>query len=355
MKEKNNSHPILSQKKPWDNNYNNIWLASTITLLRNIEKFKFPAKMGDDRRNQIISLVGKELLSLNLLSNPVLYKAEDLGHLEKEYLMEHFLSSHSFHHASSGEAFIVDDTGLFLTSFNLRNHLQMQIIDCKGELEDTWNRLVKIETTIGKNVTYSFSPKFGFLTADYPQCGTALLISIFLQLPALIHLGRIDETLEKTADESISITGIQGNPTEIIGDILVIQNNYTLGISEENIISSLRTFTTKLQVEENSARNNIRRSDSSDIKDKVSRAYGILVHSYQIESIEALNALSLVKLGVDMGWLTGIGMATLNQLFFKCRRAHLLSQYPEKINQEEIPHKRAEFIHKTLKDMQLII
>lgn len=355
MKEKNNSHPIFSQKKPWDHNENNIWLASTVTLLRNIEKFKFPGKMGDERRKQIISILGKELQSSDFLSNPVLYKAEELDPLEKEYLMEHFLSSHSFHQASTGEAFMLDDSGLFLTTFNMRNHLQLQLIDYKGELENTWNRLVKIETSIGKNVTYSYSPKFGFLTADPSQCGTALLITIFLQLPALVHTNKIDEILEKLADESIAITGIQGNPTEIIGDVLVIQNNYTLGLTEENIISSLRSFTTKVMVEENSARNHIRHSESADVKDKVSRAYGILIHSYQIEAIEALNALSLIKLGIDMGWLTGTGMASLNQLFFKCRRAHLLSQYSEKITQEEITHKRAEFVHKTLKDVQLVI
>ncbi len=108
-------------------------------------------------------------------------------------------------------------------------------------------------------------------------------------------------------------------------------------------------------VEEHGARSKILHEESAEIKDRVSRAFGILIHSYQIEAVEALNAISLLKLGAELGWLTGVTSKELNRLFFNCRRAHLLHQYGERIKQEEIPHKRAEFIHKTLKGVQLTI
>lgn len=355
MTTSNNSHPLLLQKKPWSNNSNPIWLASTVSLQRNIEKYKFPGKLDTERKKQIISLVSKNLLATKGLVNPTLIKVEDIGFLEKEYLVEHFLSTLSYNRAHSGEGFVIDDSGEFMATLNLRDHIHLQLIDCKGELENTWSRLVKMETSLGKSINYSFTTKFGFLTADPTQCGTGLLVSIFLQLPGLVHSGTIDEMLEKYADDSINITGIQGNPTEIIGDILVIQNNFTLGITEENIISSLRNFTTKMLVEEKSARSRIKKEESAEFKDKVSRAYGILIHSYQIEAVEALNALSLLKLGIDANWVKGIDNRLINELFFNCRRAHLMGQYSEKIAQEEIPHKRAESIHKALKNVSLTI
>ncbi len=351
------SNPITNQNKPWENNDNNIWLASTINFHRNIEKFNFPGKLNTERRKQVVALLSKEILALDTLPNPTLVRAEEIGPFEKEFLVEHFLSNDNFIQAHSGEAFIVDESGQFLASFNLRDHLHLQIIDCKGELENTWNKLLKIETAIGQNISFAYSTKYGFLTADMGNCGTALIVSIYLQLPALVHTEKLDEILDKNGDESIAFYGIQGDPTEIIGDVLVIQNNYTLGVTEETIISNLRAFTTKMLVEENSARNVIRSSNSPDIKDKISRAYGILTHSYQIDAIEALNAISLLKLGAEMGWVTGITRTTINHLFFNCRRSHLLSQFPEKTNlsQEEIIHKRAEFIHKTLAKTQLTI
>lgn len=356
-KENDKSNPIISQNKPWENNDNNIWLASTINLHRNIQKFNFPNKLNTERRKQVVSLLSKEIIGLENLKNPVLIRAEEIGPLEKEFLVEHFLSNDNFIQAHSGEAFIVDDTGQFLASFNLRDHLHLQLIDCKGELETAWNKLLKIETAIGQKISFAYNTKYGFLTSDMGNCGTALIVSIYLQLPALVHTETLDEILEKNADENIALFGIQGDPTEIIGDILVVQNNYTLGMTEETIIANLRAFTTKMLIEENSARNVLRSSQSADTKDKISRAYGILTHSYQIDAIEALNAISLLKLGVEMGWVEGINRESINRLFFNCRRSHLLSQFPEKTNlsQEDIIHKRAEFIHKTLAQTRLKI
>lgn len=355
MATNNSAYPIFSQAKPWADNANPIWLASTVSLTRNIEKYKFPGKLGSDRKKQIISLVTKDLLNMEGLVKPYLIKGEDISYLEKEFIIEHFLSNQQLNQAHSGDGFFIDESGEFIASLNLQDHLHLQLIDCKGELENTWSRLVKIETALGKNLNYSFQPKFGFLTADPTECGTALSVSIYLQVPGLIHTDKIDDILEKYDDESLVITGIQGNPTEIVGDILMIKNNYTLGITEENIISTLRAFTTKIMIEEQSARTHVKQSNDVEFKDKVSRAYGILVHSYQMEAVEALNALSLLKFGIEANWVKGIDIARVNQLFFNCRRAHLLSEYPDKINKEEIPHVRAEYIHKTLKDVQLVV
>lgn len=346
---------VLYQNKPWANNPNNVWLASTIHLLRNVEKFPFPAKLERSRRDQIISLVNKFLLHSKKLKKPIIFKSEDIGPNEKEYLFEHFLSSQSFQQAHSGEAFVLDETGKCFISLNFNNHIHFELIDCRGELEASWNYLVNIETELGKAINYAFSPKFGFLTSDPNICGTAFVLSVFLQPSALIHKGKIDEVLKKISRESLSITGISGKGDEIIGDIYAIKNNFTLGITEENIISSIRLFTTKLLVEENSARASLRQGDFDEVKDKVSRAYGVLMHSYQIEPIEALNSIGLLKLGADVGWLKGVSPQELNRLFFDCRRAHLLSHQKQELTKEEIPHARSEFIHNTLKKVKLVI
>lgn len=347
---------LIRQTKPWSNNTNTIWLATTATLSRNIEKFKFPAKLSEDQRKQIISLVSNDLLKTEALVEPVLIRSEELGPVEKEFLMEHFLSEEGFQQAHTGEAFLLESSGEFLLCLNIKDHIQFTWIDCLGELEQMWGRLVKLESALGRIVTYAFSPSFGFLTADPSQCGTGLTVTVLAQPSALIQTGQIDEVVARLSNEALLITSLQGNPQEMIGDLLAIRNRYTLGMTEENIIASLRSFITKLVVEESAARGQLHQHDNPEIKDKVSRAFGVLVHSYQLEAIEALNAISLLKLGTDLGWLQGITIDKLNELFFACRRAHLLFQYgEEKISQEEIPHKRAEFVHKALKNASLTI
>lgn len=354
-KDKNNSPSILCQKSPWNNNDNAIWLASTINFYRNVDKFNFPGKLDPDRKKQIISVISKGLLNSKGLKKPRLHKGEDLSHIEKEFLVEHFLTFQSFHQAHSGEAFVLDETGEFIASFNMKDHIHLQLIDTHGEIENSWNKLVKIETELGKEISYCFSPKFGFLTANPSECGTGLLVYNFLQVPGLVHTEKLVDFLEKQNDDTIGLTGLQGNPHELIGDVLVVHNNYTLGLSEDAILSSLRTFTTKLMVEEKSARSQIKNENNASIKDKISRAYGILMHSYQIEAAEALNALSLIKMGIDISWVSGLTITQLNELMIKCRRSHLLCEYDQKLSQEEIRHKRSEYIHKTLEKVVLHI
>lgn len=346
---------MLGEKNPWSESENKVWLSSSITFFRNIEKFNFPGKLDTDRQKTIINLISEEMLKHPGLNTPALYRAENLDLLEKEFLTEHFLSTENFHQAHAGEAFIIDNSAEFLATINIHNHIHFHLMENKGDLEHAWNRLVKVETAIGKSLNYAFSQRFGFLTADPSEAGTGMQATVYLQLPALVHSDTIDDILEKHADDNISITGLQGSPTELIGDVLMIRNNYCIGVSEEKILSTIRNFTTKMMLEENSLRSKIRKEESPEMKDRVSRAYGILIHSYQLEAIEALNALSLLKLGIDFGWVKGLSVAEINELIFNCRRAHLLNLCSEKIEQEALPHKRAEFVHKALQNVTLAI
>ncbi len=287
------------------------------------------------------------------MKNPVLFKSDELSPHDKEYLNEHYMAPRSFHDAHSSEGFIIDETGQILITLNIVDHIQIQLTDISGDLESTWNKLAKIENNLGSKMTYTFTPRFGFLTANPAECGTGLCATVYLHTPALIHTEKLKELLENNHDDSINVTGLQGKPQELIGDIVAIHNNYSLGIAEENIISTLRTFATRLASEEKTARKAL--VNNTVIKDKVSRAYGVLVHSYQIGTIEALNAISLIKLGTELGWIDGITLKNLNKMLFSCRRAHFLNQFSQDIPVDEIPHKRAEFIHQHLKDTHLHI
>lgn len=346
---------LLKQTSPWANNDNTIWLASNIALRRNIEKFRFPGKMNVERRKQIISLISKEILASPELNKPILLKAEEVGPLEKEFLVEHTLSSETFQGAHQGEGFVVDDRGSFLCSLNIKDHIHLQEIDIKGEIEAAWGRLVKIESRIGQNFSYAYSPYFGFLTADPFECGTGLHATLFIQPSALIHTEKLTEALASLQDDQILLQNFLGHSQSFIGDILVATNNYTLGFNEETILSALRSWSAKLIKKEKEARAEILGQESAEIKNKVSRAWALLIHSYQIETQEALDAIALVKLGVDLKWIKGIKIAALNELFFNCRRSHLLRLFPETIAQDQIPHKRAEFIHQSLKGTELAI
>ncbi len=352
-------YPSFSNgQNPWYHNANPIWLGSTLSIHRNLEKFHFPSKLPVEKRKQIISLFDRDVLASQSLKKPQVYKAEDLAPIEKEFLVEHFLSQKSFQQALAGEAFLLDESKEFLGVFNIKDHLYLHLVDSRGELENAWSRLAKIESELSKSVSFAFSPKFGFLSSDSGECGTGLHVTAFLHIPMILHANRLQDILKKNKEDNIEYSGLHGDPHDIIGDIVAFHNNYTLGVTEENILRSIYGLATKLVIEESSLRSHFKQAnenEQAEIKDKVSRAYGILLHSYQIEPIEALHALSWLKIGLEMGWLSDTTHEEINQLFFSCRRAHLLCYYGQKMIPEEIPHKRSEFIHIVLKKLKLLI
>jgi protein arginine kinase len=92
----------------------------------------------------------------------------------------------------------------------------------------------------------------------------------------------------------------------------------------------------------------------ADVTDQISRAFGLLLHSYQLQTKETINALSLLKLGLSLGMISGITPQQIHALFFLCRRPHLakLAKVPS-TDPQELAHERAAFLHKELKNALL--
>lgn len=355
MKARKDKFPFLQLQQPWQSNPSPIWLASTLTLHRNLKGSPFPAKLDAGGRQHTFDLLSRELLRQSLFDAPQLIQAEAIGPLEKEFLFEHYLQRHSFQQAMQGEGFVLDQHGVLFALLNIRDHLQLQITDIKGELESAWNRLMQVETGINANLGYSFSSRFGFLTSEAKHCGTGLTVYAILHLPGLIRSGKLEETLERLGEDEVLTAGVQGRMDDIVGDLLAISNRCSIGLNDEHILHSVRTYATKLLMEEQGCRDRLKQASPVDIKDLVSRAFGVLRHSYQLDMPEAWGAISLLKLGHDLGWVKGTSHAALNELFFASRRAHLVCEYTEELSQEDLPHKRAEFIHAALGHTDLTI
>lgn len=344
----------LSQHTLWEEDKNPIWLGSSLTLQRNLARYKFPSKLSEGEMKTVSASLAETLQKNPALKSPVYFPAEKTSPLDKEFIFEHFLCLENFQNADAGQGFLLDDTGRFLARLNLKNHLALQTIDTAGDINAAWAKLLNLEMEIGKTLEYAFSPKFGYLTSDPTQCGTALQALLYLHIPALHHTGQLHEVLGKQKEEEVMTMGLEGALDDLVGDFLILKNRYTLGVTEESVLHSLQTTALKLMAAEKALRSHLKETSNAEMKDLVSRAYGLLVHSYQLQTKEALNALSALKLGLDLGWISGISNQVINTLFFKCRRAHLALLLNEKtLDTHDMPHKRAEFIHKALQGMTL--
>lgn len=337
---------------PWKNQMHAIWPATCFSLSRNLASHHFPAKMFDDEFESVYRILCNSLSSY--LSKPIVLKNTHLSSLDQEFLLEHFLCLENLANTHSHQGFVLDETGVFFAQINKEDHLNICCIDYQGGWEIIWNRLNQIETDLSKTLDFSFSHKFGYLTS-YPQySGTGLRVHAYLHLPAIIHCGQLQDILAKIHQENVYAIGMSGTLEELIGDLIILSNVYTLGVNEETILYSLHKIIMHFMALEKMLRVHLKEKGNPEIKDQVSRAYGLLLHSYQLQEKEALNALSLIKLGLELNWVKGVLEKTINDLLFTCRRAHLTYLCRTALlDPQESARKRAEFLHQQLQGISL--
>jgi protein arginine kinase len=340
---------------PWATQGSSLWPASTFTLRRNLARYPFPHKQTKAQALHIMECLKEAFFNTSLITDPIFLDFSQLAPTQKEFLFEHFFVPDAIFEDRPHQGLITDASGTFLAGINLYDHLILQLVDCTSSWHKTWNTLRDIETNLGQRVDYAFSTQFGYLTTNIHHCGTGLHIRAYLHLPAILYTNNSDTTFSSEEDFVISHIGADDQQDSFQGDVVVLQNKYSLGTSEDHVLRNLYSAANRLVNSEREVRLTIKTGSFPDIKDMISRSFGVLLHSYQIPTQEALAALSLLKLGVDLGWVQGLSDTEINNLFFKCRQGHLVTHHSQELSTEELLHKRAEFIHSALKEAKLVI
>ena len=335
----------------WPKTSNPVWPMTVFHCRRNIARSNFPGKLSSLEMERIFQLLEKPINTF-FDKRCKIFPANQIAALDKEFLCEHFFCAEGFQNAALGQGFVLDSQGHFFGQINLKDHLTLQWTDVGDLWEETWKELVKCEEFIAKELPFAFSAQFGFLTANPPDCGTALRVSAYLHVPALIVLKGLNDLLQNLED--VQAVGLEGTKEDRTADYLVVKNAYTLGLSEQEILRSVHLAATKIASAEKAARLKIQKEESTEIKDLISRAYGLLTHSYQLSTKEALASLSFIKLGIDLGWISGLTDQDLNRLSLNIRRSHLIKSLGLKSEvSPEVSHHRATFLHSQLKPLIL--
>ena len=131
-----------------------------------------------------------------------------------------------------------------------------------------------------------------------------------------------------------------------------MRNRFTLGVREEEIVESVHVVASKIAHAEKMLRETLKKELSPFLRDQISRSLGPITHSIQLQTPEALGALSLLKLGVELGWMEGETRDRIDRLFSKCRSAHL-SALASITDPGELGKKRAELLRQELQALKL--
>lgn len=349
---KSNLPQIFLEKKPWNEVSDPIWLGSSIILHRNIHPFLFPDMIKETEAKHTISMMEKHLSPL--LDAPKMFSEETLLPSDKELLFEHFILTEGYEKFDARKAFLLSQKGDVLGLLNVEDHLHIHFLSTAESLEDLFKKSSYIERKLNELLPFAFSKRFGYLTSDPKLAGIGLSIQAFLHLPTLITLKKFPEAVD-TIDSGISVRGL-GKENSYLGNLVLLENKYKLGISEENALEIVQNSANMLMQLEKDCRKTLTLPELNNLKDHIARAYGLLAHGYFLEIQECLQAISLLDLAKELHLLETSDLFSFKNLFFQIRRAHLhLNSEKEHLSKEEILQMRANLLRKSLENSRLIL
>jgi protein arginine kinase len=326
-----------------------IVISSRVRLARNLAKMPFPGWAKKSERIRILEEIKPEVEVLPEMSNSFSQQLNELSATEKQVLVERHLISREHAAKGMGSAVVINSTQTLSIMVNEEDHLRMQAITGGFDLPQTFLLIDRIDTMLESQLDFAFDEELGYLTACPTNVGTGMRASVMVHLPGLVLSEQINQVVNSVNKIGLAVRGLYGEGTEAMGNLFQVSNQTTLGEKEDQIIERLNKVIETLIQRENQARTNLLDTRRTMLMDQVGRAYGILNYSYSISSKEALNLLSVLRLGIDLGFFSEQGRTIINQLLLDTQPAHLQHTSQQKLAADERDHLRADTVRQQLK------
>ncbi|HEY5493255.1 MAG TPA: hypothetical protein VIK15_01575 [Candidatus Anoxymicrobiaceae bacterium] len=275
-------------------------ISSRARIARNLEGLPFPIAADEEDLERARGMV-LEAVSRRVAEDRdwQISFAEELSRNKLEMMAEEHLTCAAFSDRVGGRALAVGPNDGRSVMVNEEDHVRIQAVVSGAQFMKAWKAADEIDTALETEIQYSYDQRLGFLTSSPSNVGTGLRVSAMLHLPALVITGEIGKTISALAQAGIYVRGLYGEGSGVAGNIFQISNRQTLGRTEEFIVSNMDMIVRQVVDNERTARKMMLREAELDLTDRVHRSLGVVERCRRVCYYEALELISLVKLGVD--------------------------------------------------------
>ena len=339
---------LIKSKATWTNGQgplSDVVVSSRIRLARNIDNISFTSRAGQKELESIFKIIQKIVNENSIFNDFNILLLDKLSPLESQFLMEkNLISSYFAKEKYPFRSCMFNKEETLSIMVNEEDHIRIQSLDSGLQLKKIWKLISRVDDEIEKKVTYAFNEQEGYLTSCPTNVGTGMRASVMLHLPALVMENRMKEILKAIYKIGYVVRGFYGEGSKAMGNLFQISNQITLGLSEEEIIESLIRLCKKIIVQEKNERKKLLSDGKDKFEDRAWRAYGLLHNVRIISSMEAMELLSKLRLGVELEMIPNIKLNQLNQLMLMIQPAYLQIMYKETADQINRDIKRATLI-----------
>lgn len=293
-----------------------IVLSSRIRLARNFANVPYPILADADKLEEIRDFfkTNYENQSFQNYEDFAFIAIKDLSSIEKRVLVEkHLISPHLVKNAETS-AVLISENEQVSVMINEEDHIRIQLYFPGFQLVEGLEKVFEFDDWLEEKINYAFDESRGYLTSCPTNVGTGMRASVMMHLPALAMTKQINRMIPAINQLGLVVRGIYGEGSEAQGNIFQISNQITLGKSEHDIVDDLESVVRQLITHERNARSRIQEQSGTKLEDRIYRSYGVLENARIIESKEAAQCLSNVRLGIDLGLIKKVSRNILNEL-----------------------------------------
>ncbi|MFT3831578.1 MAG: protein arginine kinase [Opitutaceae bacterium] len=327
-----------------------IVLMTRVRLARNLSRFPFTGWAKEAQRSDILAECTDAVRGLAQMKKATAFTMEELSDQEKQLLVERHLISRELSASKAGSGVVISRDCTCSIMVNEEDHLRMQVIKPGFQLKRVWKTMNAVDSALEEKLDYAFDTELGYLTACPTNLGTGLRASAMMHLPALVITGQMDKIVRALNQLGLVVRGLHGEGTDASGSIFQISNQTTLGETEEAIIERLHNVLTTIFRQEVNAREKLLEAEPVKLFDKIGRAYGLLQNARLVTSAEALNLLSLLRLGIDLGGFPEDRRVITNRLLILSQPAHIQRATDTDADPAQRDMLRAELLRQALAD-----
>ncbi|MFC2949302.1 protein arginine kinase [Virgibacillus sediminis] len=327
-----------------------IVLSSRIRLARNFSNVAYPILADHKRLEEIHDFFKKEYdgQSFDDDRNFSFISMQEVSSIQKRVLVEkHLISPHLAKNSQAAAALISENEQVSLM-VNEEDHIRLQVYFPGFQLPEALKKASALDDWFEEKIDYAFDETRGYLTSCPTNVGTGMRASVMMHLPALAITKQLNRMTPAINQLGLVVRGIYGEGSEALGNLFQISNQITLGKSEEDIVGDLQSVVKQLITHERNARSRLLEQSSTEVEDRIFRSYGVLEYSRIMESKEAANRLSNVRLGIDLGLINNVSRNILNELVILTQPGFLQQYAERKLSAGERDVLRASLIRERL-------
>lgn len=329
-----------------------IVFSSRVRIARNLLGLPFPLLSTATQAKEVVEKIETTWRKIKnehpLLQKAELIRMQDLSDLQKRVLVEkHLISPQLAEESQYGAVLLSQDESVSIM-INEEDHIRIQCLFPGLQLLQGWKVANELDDLLEQHLPLAFDEKRGYLTSCPTNVGTGIRASVMVHLPALAMIQQLNQLFPAITQVGLAVRGIYGEGSEALGQLYQVSNQITLGQSEEEIIDKLEGVVRQMIEHEQHARARLRDMSLIQLEDRVCRSYGQLAFARVIDSREATNYLSDVRLGVDMGLIHGVPASVMNELMVMIQPGFLQQYAGERLSPEERDVRRALLIRERL-------